>query len=230
MTGGLFLTISSLTGCGGTSPFRAIERAIRDKLPSLLGPADRYEVAVSRSGGGLIAGRIPWINIQGRNVRAIEGLTLDDLDVRLEDVHFSRTSRTVQEIGLTRFEAHLSAASVVSYLHARSPSLRDARVSFSQGAVQVHAAPSLLGIGVPMDIEGRPVLRGTTTIDFAASRVAVLRLGLPAFAVRRLESRINPLVDLSTMPLPLHLTAVQIEGDRAVITGTASLDPARLRR
>jgi hypothetical protein len=226
----LLLLVAFSSGCSRASPFRAIERSVRDEMPRVIGPADRYEVVVSRSGGGLVAGRIPWINIRGQNVRAIEGLTIDDLEVRLEDVRFSRSSRTVQEIGLTHFEARLSAGSVVGYLHSRSPGLRGVQVAFDGASVRVHATPSLLGIGVPMEVEGRPLLRGPTTIDFAASRIAILRLGLPEFAVRRLEARINPLVDLSTMPLPLHLTSVQIMDDRALITGTASLDPARLRR
>lgn len=188
---GLLLALGLALGCGGTSPFRAVERSVREELPRLIGPADSYTVAVSRSSGSLIAGRIPWITIYGRNVRAIEGLNLDELQVRLEEVRFNRSSRTVQEIGRTQFEARVSAASIVRFLHARSPDLRDVRVTFVGQAVHVHAAPSLLGIGIPLEVEGRPVLRGATAIDFSASRVAVLRLGLPEFGVRRLEERVN---------------------------------------
>jgi hypothetical protein len=206
-----------------------MERSIRDELPRLIGPADRYDVTASRSSGALIAGRIPWINIHGRNVRAIEGLKLDELQVRLVDVRFNRASRDVREIGVTRFEASVSAASVVSFLHRRSPNLRDVQVTFAGEAVRVRATRPVLGVGVPVEIEGHPVLRGAA-IDFSASRVAVLRLGLPEFAVRNVEQRINPLVDLTTMPLPLHLMAVRVEGDRVVITGTASLGPAKLKR
>src|SRR5260370_24909032 len=140
------------------------------------GPADRYEVLVSRSGGSLIAGRIPWIEIRGRNVRAIPGLNLDELKVRLEEVRFNRSERSVREIGQSRFEAHISAASAVQFLHLRSPNLRDVRVSFEREAIQVHATPALLGLGIPMEIDGQPVLRGPTTIPFDASRAAVLPL------------------------------------------------------
>jgi hypothetical protein len=227
---GLLGLLGLNSGCGGASPFRAVERSIQEKLPGLVGPADRYDVSVSRSGGNLIAGRIAWVNIHGRNVRAIEGLNLDDLDVRLEEVRFSRASRTVQEIGRTQFEARLSAASITRFLRQRSPNLRDVQVAFAGEVVRVRAARSVLGVGVPFEVEGRPVLRGPTTIDFSASRVAVLRLGVPEFAVRRLEERINPLVDLTKMPLPLRLSSVRVEGDRALISGTALLDPARLKR
>jgi hypothetical protein len=224
----LSLVLCLAGGCGGSSPFRSVERSIRDELPRLIGPADRYAVTVSRSGGGLLAGHIPWINIHGRNVRVVAGLNLDDLQVRLEDVRFSRTSRKVQQIGGTQFEAQVSAASVASYLHHRSPNLRDVQVAFAGSSVRVSAARPLLGIGMPFEVEGQPILRSPTAIDFAASRVAVLRLGLPEFAVRHVQERINPLVDLTAMPLPLNLTAVRVEGGRVLISGTAHLDPARL--
>jgi hypothetical protein len=217
-------------GCSRASPFRAVEHSIQAELPRMIGPADRYQVSVSRSGGSLLAGRIPWVEIEGRNVRAIEGLNLDRLHVRLEEVRFRRSDHTVEEIGQTRFEAGLGADSVTRFVQRRSPGLRDVRVRFSSGLVRVHATPALLGIGFPLEIEGRPVLHGTTAINFDASRVALLRLGLPEFAVRRLEAQVNPLVDLATMPFPLQLTAVQIAGNQAVITGTATLIPANFSR
>jgi hypothetical protein len=195
----------------------------------MIGPADRYEVTVSRSGGSLIAGQIPWIEIHGRNVRAIEGLNLDELQVRLEGVRFNRSDRRVTEIAQSRFTAGISAASATRFVRRRSPALGDVEVSFAPGVVRVRASPAVLGIGVPVELEGRPVLRGETAIAFDASRVAVLRLGLPEFAVRRLEERINPLVDLAALSFPLHLSEARIERDRAVVTGSAMLDPARLQ-
>lgn len=216
-------------GCSRASPFRSIERSIQARLPRLIGPADRYQVTVSRSGAGLIAGRIPWIEIQGRNVRAIEGLTLDELEVRLEDVRFNRADRSVREIGQATFQARISAASATRFVRQRSPSLRDVEVCFVRDTVRVRASPRLLRIGVPMEVDGRPVLHSPTSINFDASRVTVLRLGLPEFAVVRLEARINPLIDLSAMPLPVHLSGARVEGDRAVVVGTATLNPAQLQ-
>src|SRR4051812_6356229 len=96
---GTLLALGMAIGCGRVNPFRAIERQVRDELPHLIGPADQYDVTVSRSGGSLMAGRIPWITIHSRNVRAIKGLNLDELQVRLEEVRFDRSTRTVQEIG-----------------------------------------------------------------------------------------------------------------------------------
>ena len=225
----LLVALSLCAGCSHVSPFRSIERSIRAELPQMIGPADRYDVSVSQSGAGLIAGRIPWIEIHGHNVRAIQGLNLDDLTVRLEGVRFSRATRAVREIEQSRFEARVAAGSIVQSIHSRSPGLREVGVGITRGEVQVHAAPTLLGLGVPIEVDGRLVLRGPTAIDFEASRVSVLRLGLPEFAVRRLEARINPLADLATLSFPVRLSAVRVDGDRVVVEGTATLNPAQLQ-
>jgi hypothetical protein len=226
----LLLALLALPGCSRASPFRSLEGSIRARLPRLIGPADRYEVVVSRSTAGLMAGRIPWIEIRGQNVRAIPGLNLDDLSVRLQGVRFNRADHTVREIEQSQFEAGIAAGSIERSIRSRSSRLRDARVSILNGEVRVHAAPALLGLRVPIAVEGRPVLHGTTAIDFEASRVSVLRLGLPEFVMRRLEGHINPLVDLSTLSLPVHLTAVRIDGDRVVVDGTTTLTPTQLQR
>jgi len=221
----LLLVLALCAGCSESNPFRAIERSTEAQLPRLIGPADKYEVSVSRSSGSLVAGHIPWIEIRGRNVRAIQGLNLDMLQIRLEEVSFNRSTRTVKEIKQSGFVARLSAASITQFIRRRSPNLGDVQVRFGGGKVRVHASPGVLGIGVPVEVEGRPKLHGGTAIDFDADRLAVLHLGLPEFAVRRLEAHLNPLVDLATMPFPLQLAEARIEGDQALISGTAVLKP-----
>jgi LmeA-like phospholipid-binding len=216
-------------GCSRVHPFQSMERSVRAELPGLIGPADRYTVAVSHSSSGLLAGRIPWIAIHGTNVRALPELTLDQLEVHLEGVHFDRGSRSVRQIEQSRFQARIGPGSLANFLHSRRPELRDVRVRISGGSIRVQAAPALLGMGLPLEVTGRPVLHGPTTLNFEASRVSVLRLGLPEFAVRQLQERINPLLDLSSLSLPVQLQSVRIDGESLLLTGTAALDPARLR-
>lgn len=224
------LTLLLCAGCSRVSPFRSLERSIRAQLPRLIGPADRYDVSVSRSTAGLIAGRIPWIDIRAQNVRALKGLNLDVLSVRLEGVRFNRADRTVREIEQSRFEARIAPGSIQRFIQSRAPALRDARVSITRGEVRVRLTPALLGLGVPVEVDGRPVLRGATAIDFKANHVSVLHLGLPEFIVARLEARVNPLVDLAALSFPVRLSAVRIDGDRVVVDGAALLTPTQLKR
>jgi hypothetical protein len=209
-------------GCGGTNPFRAVERAIERELPGRIGPAERYEARVSRSGANLVSGRIPWVEIRGVNLRTADGLQINDLRVRLEGVEFDRGSRSISAVAGSRFTAGIGAEAVTAFVRRRGPRLRDARVRFQGDGVVVNVAPAVLGIGVPVEIEGRPALRDAERIDFDASRVAVLRIGLPEIAIRRLEEAINPIVDFRGLKLPIRVTDVRVESGSVRVAGTTT--------
>jgi hypothetical protein len=215
-----------LAGCGGgTNPFRAVERAIEREMVTRVGPAQRYRARVSRSGANLVAGRIPWIEVEGKEVRLPGSLTLAELRVRLEGVRFDRGSRTMTGMETGEFSAAITPEAVTAVARRRGPRLRDVRVRLRGAEVVVDAAPALLGIGVPVQVEGRPVLRDAARIDFRVSRLALLRIGLPAFAVRRLEEAINPIVDLAAMRLPVRATQVGVVGDSLSVAGHLAPEP-----
>jgi hypothetical protein len=207
-----------------------VERAVEQEMAQRIGPAERYRARVSRSGANLVAGRIPWIEIEGRNVRLEEGLTLAELHVRLDAVRFDRGSRTMTGMERGAFAAAFAPEALTAAIRQRGPQLRDVRVRLRNDQVVVDATPALLGIGVPVQVEGRPVLRDATRIDFDVSRLAVLRLGLPAFALRRLEEGINPIVDLAAMPLPVRAAEVRVAGDRLRVAGEVTMAPQALPR
>jgi len=53
----------------------------------------------------------------------------------------------------------------------------------------------------------------------------VLRIGLPAFALRRLEETVNPIVDLAAMRLPVRAAEVRVADDRLRVAGEVTLEP-----
>lgn len=213
------MALLALTGCARASPFRSVERAIARELPERIGPAEQYRVRVSRSGLNLAAGRIPWMEIEGKNVRPPGGLTINELHVRLEGVRFDPSKRVMTSLEEGEFTAAIGAETVTAAIRQRGPRLREVRVRFQAGHVVVDATPALVGIGVPVQVEGHPVLRDPGRIDFAVSRLAVLRIGLPEFAVRRLEAAINPIVDLEAMQLPVRAATVRVDSDRLRVSG-----------
>ena len=88
---------------------------------------------------------------------------------------------------------------------------------------EVHAAPALLGIRVPVKVAGRPLLRPDGKIDFDTSHLSVSVLPLPSPVLTLLERRINPILDLASLKLPLELTDVRIEPGFAMVQATARL-------
>jgi len=210
------------TSCRGANPFRKVERGIARELTTRIGPAERYEVRVSRSGGNLVAGRIPWVEVRGIKVRAANVLTVEEVKVRLDGVRFDREKRAITEVEDSRFTASLTPEALTEYIRRRKPDLRDVRLRIERGTVIVDATPTFLGVGIPISVEGQPRVRGDTRLDFDAGRVAVLRLGLPELAVRRLEEIINPIVDVEELKLPIRLSGVGIASDHVLVTGVTT--------
>jgi LmeA-like phospholipid-binding len=215
-----------LGGCGKADPYSATERAIRKTLPEYIGPAAEYKVRISRSDTNLLGGKIGWVEIQGRGVRAAETLTVDELEVRLDQVRFNRGDRSIRSVGASAITARISAASATRYVTQRGPQYAGTRFEFLGDEAVVHATPALLGIRVPVKVSGRPLLHGEQQIDFDTSHLSVSILPLPSPVLSLLERRINPILDLTALHLPLHLTGVHIEPGFAVITGTALLPTA----
>jgi hypothetical protein len=183
-------------------------------------------VRISRSDTNLIGGRIGWIEIRGREVRASDDLTVDELHVRLDDVHFDRGDRKITAVRSSTITARISEESASRYVARRGSQYQGVRFEFHEGEAAVHVTPALLGIRLPVKVAGRPVLRGENTIDFDTSHLSVSFLPLPPPLLSLLERRINPIPDLQSLKLPLHLDGVRIEPGFAVVSGSVLLPAA----
>jgi hypothetical protein len=133
-----------------------------------------------------------------------------------------KEKRTITEVEQSRFIAILSPEALTEYVRRKGPHLRDVRLRLEEGNVVVDATPTFLGVGFPMSVEGQPRVRGATRLEFDAGRVAVLRLGLPEIAVRRLEATINPIVDVEELKLPVRISNVSVASDHVLVTGVTT--------
>lgn len=223
------------SGCGG-KPFRRTERSIQARLSTVIGPADHYEVRLSRSTAGALRGRLRWLEIRGEKVEVVKDLKLDELAIRLEDVRFNRESGRLQEIGRAQFVAGITGDSVTEYLRRKASVLGEVEVRFTRGRMQIRIRPDFFDpeelpeSEAPIEIEGRPVLHGEKEIHWEASRIAVLRHEVPESLLRELEGVLNPLIDLEDARFPLRLSQIRIDHGRVVVAGLATLSPEIFRR
>ena len=209
---------------GGAS-LRLVESILEKELPRHVGPAQRYEVRLGRSGNDLRRGFLSQVDVTGFDVRTDDGLVIPKMEMKLEGVRVGLGSRTLEGVGKSLFSASLGEEAVSSFVTRRAGvNVRDVRVGFRSGEIQVKGTPEVLGFGLPSEVRGKPVVTRGDTIDFRAGRVSVLGLGLPRIAVDRLEDRINPVVDLSGLKLPVRITEIRVVGDRLVADGALNFD------
>lgn len=223
----LLMFLLAIAGC--TGPFGRIEHSIEARLPEVVGPAEAYDVRISRSIARTLRGTVGWLEIDGRNVRPNGMVNLDRVEVRLEGVRVDHQRGRVQEIEEARVRVRVSAASIDAYLQSRNSELAEVRVEFLPNRLRLTIPASLAETDGPLVIEGRPVLAGPDTVNWEASRIATLRDAVPEEGLRKLEEILNPIVDLSRMRFPVELMQVSVTPEGLTVAGRASLGPEQLQ-
>lgn len=217
---------------GDSGSLSLAERILESELPRRVGPAKSYDVRLGRSGTDLLRGKLGSADVTGIDVRTQDGLVIPQMDLHLEDVRLGIASRTLDSVGKSDFSAALGAEGVTQYVRKRAgASVRDVSVRFRDGQIWVKGTPELMGVPLRSEVAGKPVISNRNTVDFSASQVSVLGLKLPRLAVNELERKVNPVVDLSGLKLPVRITELAVRGDRLVADGAADWGaPLRSRK
>lgn len=226
----LFFCLLMLLPAGCREVERVAERKVNDILPGYVGPADKYSTRVRGNPDALRRGRMRSVHVDGVNVRLTEDLTADALRLDLENVDVDTGTKRLRSVERVTFLAMLGEASLNRYIKARRPEIRDLRVELGAADATVHATPEILGVALtPIAVKGTVTPRdGGSLLDFTPGSGRVAVVPVPAALLAYLAQNLNPVVDLSTLRIPIRVEKSEIK-DRAVyLTGT--IDPADLIR
>jgi hypothetical protein len=218
-----------LAGCGREVE-RAAERRVNGLLPALVGPADKYGTRVRGNPDALLRGRMRSVHIDGEGVRMTEELTLDTLTLDLTGVTVDVKAKRLSGIESVTFAATLGEGNLNRYVRARHPGIPGLQVALGQAGATVHARPEIFGgIAAPLAIEGVITPRaGGGLLDFLPGGARVSVVPVPAPVLRYVAERLNPVLDLSTLRVPIRVEKAQIRQGALLLTGT--VDPANLLR
>jgi hypothetical protein len=203
-----------LAGCGGVTESR-VEARLRDELSRGLGPASRYDVHVE--GIDRDEGTADRVEVVGYGIRPRQGPTIDRLELELRDVRYDRKLKRLDRAEVTHATAWLSSADLGDFL-ARQDGVGAASVTLAgPDSVFVHVRPDLGGFPVPpganLEVAGTIQARGPY-VEYHVSEVNALGGHLGDAIVKRVTRLINPLLDLSELPLRLDVSRVSVEGRR----------------
>lgn len=230
----LWLLVLALGAGCGRDVQRAAERRINPLLPELIGPADKYSTRVRGKADALARGRMQSVHVDGAQVRMAPDLTLDTLALDLTNVSVDLKAKRLSNIENISFRATLGEANLNRYVRARRPDIPGLRVTLGPqnrvGSATVQARPEIWGlVAAPLSVDGRITPRvGGRLLDFTpgGARVSVVPFPLPV--LRYLADQLNPVVDLSTLRVPVRVERVEIQPGALLLTGT--VDPADLLR
>ena len=221
----LLAAVLLASGCGHPVQETAAHK-IADVLPSVLGPAARYDVQVDGDPFALTRGRARAIHIQGQDVQIAPAVTLDTLGIDARDVSFDTETRRLSHIGETAFTASLGQANLTRYLAQSKPLLPGLVITLLPDAVEARVPVDVLNLHTTAVLSGsfRPDASDPSQLDFAAQDAQVGGVSLPASLVNLAVNELNPILDLSNIKVPLTVTDARITNSRLVLSGTARLD------
>lgn len=212
-------------GCGHPAQETAAHK-IADALPSLLGPAARYDVQVNGDPFALTRGRARSVHIQGEQVQLSPALTLDTLDADAEDVSFDTQTRRLDHVGRTQFTATLNQAHLTAYLAQSKPLLPGLVVTLRANDVEAQVPVTAFGLHSVAYLNGSltPDAADPGKLDFVAHSAQIGQVPLPASLVNLAIDQLNPVVNLTGLKAPLTITNAFVENSRLNIQGTADLN------
>lgn len=212
-------------GCGPLNPIRAVESGIARYAVRRFGPADRYDVQISSAGTNLRRGVIGALVIEGHRVHTKAGLVVNWCRAELRDVRFERKSRSIISVGESSVVAEVLEEDANAYLSARPDGYRHIRVELTgDGEMAVVVEPRVVGVPVTVRLEGRPEVRNGSDVVFVPDALRVARLNLPRSLLGLVERRINPILRVDELGVPVVLDDVRVEQGRIVVAGTADVE------
>lgn len=218
------LAATAFVGCGHPVQETAAHK-IADRLPSVLGPALRYDVQVDADPFALARGRARTVHVQGVSVQLSQALTLDTLTADVSDVSFDTKTQRLSHLGLTAFTASLSQGNLSRYLAQSRVHLPGLEVTLLPDTVEARVPVSALGFQTTAALSGslRPNLDNPQRLDFVATGAQVGPVPVPAVLVNLALDTLNPLIDLATLKAPLTVTDARVSNSKLVLSGTANL-------
>lgn len=220
---GLLGAIFWVGGCASMDA--RVEQIISAELPRVVGPAARYEVNVR---GARVEGDttdLKQVRAAGDRVARDNTPVLDRIEVTMADVVVDRKEKRLLALGAANSSVRVLPSDIAAFLDAK-PGFDNVSVSLQPPyEMTVEAQFAIAGFVLPRfartKVRGRLVASdGHLIMEVADLRIAGFPTGtIPAIV---LEKLINPLVDLSTLPAPTRVTAVEVTRDAVLLTASVS--------
>ncbi|MEO7718644.1 MAG: DUF2993 domain-containing protein [Capsulimonas sp.] len=222
----IFLGLLS-AGCASVSPQRIAERKISAALPRMLGPAQKYDVHVSGDTFALTRGRAKQVRIAGSQVQLTPSLTMDTLNLNATDLSFDTKAHTLQKIGALDFDGSLSQENLTHYLSQVKGKASGLQVTLRDSSLEASVPVSPLGIQTTVRLSGNltPHPGEPNKLDFQADGGHLGIVPLPASLLNLALDRLNPVLDLSGVRIPLSVTSATVEHGELKVRGTAEMSP-----
>ena len=212
-----------LAGCKSKLLRPGAQRAIARRLHDLIGPARKYRVRILGTyDNDLVRGHARTIRVTGEQVLVHQEILLDSIWLEIRGLRYGGEKPYFVSVKDSEMEVELSDAALNDYLRERGTRYNPL-VVFHRNSVTLTMTYQLLGQDVPVIAKGHLEVEDRSRIMFRADEVNLRLLDMPGFNEQFIEDRVNPLLDVSKLELPLKLDSVRLDPGRAFIHGSATI-------
>lgn len=171
----------------------------------------------------LYEGGYARISVYAKRARLAEGgLLVDEAWVRLRGAtlsvpHFREGIFRVVSVRDAVIYLRVSVHSLEQYFIAGNP-WDDIRVWSEDGYLFGRGTVPLLGIPTRVEMKGFFAVEGTSELFFYVEHLRANWFVVPAFILRNLEQRYNPVIDQKTWPVRIKLRSIRLSKEELVVT------------
>ena len=222
---GAVLTPIVMSGCGYVSPQHAAAKAIRDRLPSMIGPAQSYDVSVAGDALALARGHASEVKIHGVGVQINPTLTLDDVFIDSHNLNFDRSTHKLTHADDTTATVSIGAQNLSNYLHARHPNWSSLQLTFTSQDMQAQLPLNILDQTAEVSVRGQfvPNPDNPSDLDLHVDSASVASVPVPISLVNYALKRVNPIVSLHSLRYPVQLQSAKVANGLLTIQGSIQL-------
>jgi hypothetical protein len=217
----------AISGCHGLQ--QDVAGRIKGELPKFIGPADNYDVSIDANPFAIGRGHIHKIQIDGTNVKISPALTVSDFNAETTDVRVNVLSGALEHCNPVSFTAMLTQDNINQYTLATASTSPDSpqnvHIVLNDHDITVKFEMKRYGVTLPITIRGDLVRSGAskTNLDFLASSGQLGWIHAPTPLVRMALDRINPVVSLAGIGVPISVDHAIVDRQRMFVTGSASI-------
>ncbi len=204
-----------------------VAREVQDRLADAIDHVGTCRVQTSLSLCGVIRGKIDSVTVSATNVDLRKGIVAEKLTATLEGVRVDPLRRQLKGIDRVKFSFSATKDQLASYLYNKYPNAKF-QMELRSGYISVTTSAVIRGKSVWIAADLSPKVRQGTQVVLLIKRVFCNAPVSSQILRKYLESRINPVFDISNANLPGQLTSVVVTPRLITVNGIGRIETLKL--
>ncbi len=164
------------------------------------------------------------MDIEGRNVKVPNGISVSLLIVKIRDIAFDTGKKTIKKAASTEYWATLNEAELTRYLTSKYPNVPGLKISLNNGTIGLAASPAVSVIKVGLQADAALEIRDERTLVLNLKSLKVAGIGTPDFAREYIDSKLGTIFDARDLGFDARIKDAVIDRGTLTLSGGSGLD------